>query len=55
MNLPLYFDHNVNRAITEGTRQRGLDVLTVREDGYHRRSDDEMLARAAALQRVVFT
>lgn len=55
MSLALYMDHNVIRQITEGCRARGLDVLTAREDGFDNRPDDQVLARATALQRVVFT
>lgn len=33
MPLPLYMDHHVARAITDGLRARGLDVLTAEEDG----------------------
>ncbi len=33
MSLSLYMDENVPIAITEGLRMRGVDVLTVQEDG----------------------
>jgi hypothetical protein len=39
-------DHNVVRAVVEGCRGRGLDVLTAFEDGWHERSDTEILERA---------
>lgn len=39
MALALYLDHNVPRAIASGLRQRGVDVLTAREDGAHELSD----------------
>lgn len=55
MSLRLYLDHHVDRRITDGLRQRGYDVLTAREDGYDRRSDADLLARASELGRVVFT
>ena len=55
MTLPLYFDQHVNAAIAEGLRRRGIDVLTAREDGFDRRSDADILARASELGRVVFT
>ena len=32
MPLKLYMDHHVPRAITNGLRLRGVDVITVRED-----------------------
>lgn len=55
MTLPLYMDHNVIAGITAGCRDRGLDVLTAFEDGFHDRPDEELLARATELGRVVFT
>jgi len=55
MTLPLYIDQHVNAAITDGLRRRGIDVLTVREDGFDRRPDADILARATELGRVVFT
>lgn len=35
MTVGLYFDHNVNRAITQGLRLREVDVLTAFEDASH--------------------
>lgn len=55
MSLPLYMDHNVINQITVGCRSRGLDVLTALEDGLHDRPDEEVLARATELGRMVFT
>lgn len=55
MTLALYMDQHVKEAITGGLRQRGIDVLTVREDGFDRHSDADVLARATELGRVVFT
>jgi hypothetical protein len=49
----LYFDHNVNQAISQGLRLRGLDVLTAFEDAAHRLSDRDLLDRATALDRVL--
>lgn len=48
-------DHNVDRAVTEGLRLRGVDVLTAYEDGSHELADPALLARATALGRVLFT
>lgn len=53
MSIRLYFDHNVNRAVVQGLRLRGLDVLTAFEDGAHQLSDPELLDRATALGRVL--
>ena len=55
MPLALYLDEQVQTAIARGLRQRGVDVLTVREDGRTGGSDAEVLERAAELGRVVFT
>lgn len=55
MSLPLYMDHHVNAAITAGLRQRGVDVRTAWEDGHSRQADDELLARATELGRILFT
>lgn len=33
MTLAFYMDENVPKAITEGLRLLGIDVLTVQEDG----------------------
>ncbi len=48
-------DENVNRAITVGLRQRGIDVLTAQEDGRAGAPDDEILSRSTELGRVLFS
>ncbi|MDZ7957423.1 MAG: DUF5615 family PIN-like protein [Aulosira sp. DedQUE10] len=48
-------DENVPRPITLGLRLRGVDVLTVQEDGYSGVDDLQVLDRAKELQRVVFS
>ena len=48
-------DHNIDRAVTEGLRLRGVDVLTAYEDGRHEAADPEVLTRATALGRVLFS
>src|SRR3990172_6463090 len=55
MAILLYMDHNVPRAITDGLRARGVDILTAFEDGTSEMDDSELLERAAALGRVLFT
>lgn len=55
MTVGLYFDHNVNRAITQGLRLREVDVLTAFEDASHRLPDPELLDRATALGRPLFS
>ena len=48
-------DVHVHQAITTGLRLRGVDVLTAHEDGARRLSDSELLDRATALGRVLFS
>jgi hypothetical protein len=55
MPLPLYMDVHVPQAITAQLRLRGIDVLAAAEDGAERLSDEELLAHATTLGRVVFT
>lgn len=55
MPVSFYFDHNVKRAVAEGLRLRGVDVLTALEDGTQRLADAELLDRATALARVLFS
>ena len=55
MSISLYMDQHVPRAITIGLRIRGVDVLTVFEDGASEWIDTDVLDRASELGRVVFT
>jgi hypothetical protein len=55
MSVSLYFDHNVRFAIVLGLRQREVDVLTTRDDGFDTADDPDVLARATELRRVTFT
>ena len=48
-------DENVHRAITSGLRLRGIDVLTVQEDGRRRLRDPTVLDRATELGRILFS
>lgn len=48
-------DQHVPRAITVGLRLRGVDVLTAADDRASRFSDRELLDRATALGRALFT
>jgi hypothetical protein len=47
--VPLYMDHHVPRAITEGLRLRGIDVITAYEDGASDIDDSALLDRAGEL------
>lgn len=55
MTIALYMDEHVRRAITIGLRLRGVDVLTVQEDGLAGTPDPILLDRATKLQRVLFS
>lgn len=48
-------DVHVRRPVISGLRRRGVDVLTAQEDGTARFEDDELLDRATALGRVLFS
>jgi hypothetical protein len=51
----LYMDVHVPVAITTGLRLRGIDVLTSQEDQSIEYSDEALLKRSTALNRVLFT
>jgi predicted nuclease of predicted toxin-antitoxin system len=55
MSVGILMDEHVPSAITEGLRRRGVDVLTVQEDGRDGLPDPKVLDRAAELGRFVFT
>jgi len=55
MSVALYFDVHVPRAIAQQLRLRGVDVLTAQEDGADQFLDSELLDRAMALNRVLFS
>lgn len=46
-------DHHVPRAITNGLRLRGVDVITAAEDGAGELGDPVLLKRATELERGV--
>lgn len=55
MSVALYMDVHVRRAVTNGLRVRGVDVITAREDGTAMWPDDLLLDRAGELGRVLFS
>ncbi len=55
VSLALYMDHHVDVAITNGLRRQGIDVLTCQEDGTTTLDDEQLLERATALGRVLFS
>lgn len=54
-DIALYMDAHIPKAITDGLRVRGVDVITAQEDNASHLSDIELLDRATALRRVLFT
>ena len=48
-------DVHVRRAVTEGLRLRGVDVLTAQEDGAAEFEDYALLDRATELSRILFS
>jgi predicted nuclease of predicted toxin-antitoxin system len=55
MGNKLYTDVHVRRAVVDGLRLRGVDVLTSQEDGTTTLADPLLLDRAFGLQRIIFT
>ena len=55
MSVRLYFDVHVRRAVADGLRLRGVDVLTAQEDETSELEDPELLDRATQLRRLLFT
>jgi predicted nuclease of predicted toxin-antitoxin system len=55
LSVKFYMDVHVPLAVTEGLRHRSVDILTAQEDGASTLPDPELLDRATALGRVLFT
>lgn len=55
MPIAYLMDHHVPVSITEALKLRGVDVRTAYEDGSHALPDPELLDRATALGRVLFS
>jgi predicted nuclease of predicted toxin-antitoxin system len=55
VTVALYMDVHVPRAITNGLRIRGVDVLTAQQDGFRQAADERLLDRAGELGRVLFS
>lgn len=55
MSVGIYMDVHVRRAISNGLRLRGVDVLTAQEDGTATLADPLLLDRATELGGVLFT
>jgi len=55
VTIALYMDEHVPRAITNGLRLRGVDVITAWEDDRGGADDSALLDRASELGRVLFS
>jgi Domain of unknown function (DUF5615) len=55
VSVALSMDVHVHRALTDGLRSRGVDVLMAQEDGATEWEDPDLLERATAVNRVLFT
>lgn len=55
MTVAFYMDVHIRRAISEGLKRVGVDVLTAQDDGYREVPDSELLDRATRLGRVLFS
>jgi len=55
MSIALYMDHHMPRAIAQGLRARGVDILTAYEDSSDQLPDPDLLDRATHLERVLVT
>ncbi|MFB2982775.1 DUF5615 family PIN-like protein [Microseira sp. BLCC-F43] len=53
--IRFHMDENVNGAIADGLRRRGIDVTTTPEEGLIGASDEEHVAFALSQNRVIFT
>lgn len=53
--IAYYMDENVHGAITKALAKRDVNILRVQDDGYAGRSDSDVLDRATALVRVLFS
>lgn len=54
-SIHLYMDAHVPQAVTNGLRVRGVDVITAQENNASNLPDSELLNRATALHRALFT
>jgi hypothetical protein len=55
MALKIYMDVHIPKAITNGLRLRGIEVLTTQEDGTMELPDNELIERATHLRYVLFS
>jgi predicted nuclease of predicted toxin-antitoxin system len=55
VSVAFYFDVHVPKTIAEQLELRGVDVMRAQDDGRDEAPDEELLARATELGRVLYT
>lgn len=55
MALAVYMDVHVPAAVTQGLRERSIDVRTSQDDGTRTEPDETLLLRTVELGRLLFT
>lgn len=55
MAVGIYMDVHIPRAVTNGLRLRGIDVLTAQEDKTITLTDEKLLDRATELGRILYS
>jgi hypothetical protein len=55
MALRFYMDQHIHCAIIEGLRAKSIDCINAEEDGRKDFSDEDLLARSTAMDRVFVT
>lgn len=55
MTLRFYFDQHIPRAIADGLRRRGIDVLRTQDEGTEAWKDEDLFVRAAELGPILVT
>jgi predicted nuclease of predicted toxin-antitoxin system len=53
--LKIYTDENVDVRVAEGLRRRGVEAVSVYDEGKEGLTDTEQLAHAASLGALIFT
>jgi hypothetical protein len=53
--IRLHADHNIDDAVVQGLRRRGVDIVTAREDRHHEVADEVLMERCHVLDRVLVT
>jgi hypothetical protein len=55
VSVSFYMDHNIQGAVVEALRARGVDCITATQDAATTLDDDALLDRATQLGRVLVT